>query len=319
MNYDLVLTAILATIPVYVIIALGWFIRRADWITAVHEGAFMRFALDICYPCLILGSMLGNEKLTSISFSASAIAMGFTEIIVGLSVAWGVAKLIRLKIGAGLRTFALAAGIQNYSFFVIPIIVVLYPLQGDPTMGVLMTHNVGCELAIWTVGIILLSGGTKGLNLGVFLRGPLLAVALGLTLSWTGLSMHVDVPAVMTTLKMLGNCSIPLCVMLFGCMMYDSWKIMDWNWKIVGAGVLSRLVLIPIAILFLAWILPVDPLIKRIMVIQSAIPSAIIPVILAKRFGGRPELATQVLLVTTLASFITLPIWLAIGLRYIAQ
>lgn len=79
------------------------------------------------------------------------------------------------------------------------------------------------------------------------------------------------------------------------------------------AGLAARLGLAPIAILVLAWVLPVDPLIKRVMVLQSAIPSAVIPVILAKRFGGIPEIGTQILLVTTLGAILTLPVWLAIG------
>ena len=83
------------------------------------------------------------------------------------------------------------------------------------------------------------------------------------------------------------------------------------------AGIAARLVLAPACILLAAWLLPVDPLIKRIMVIQSAIPSAVIPVILAKRFGGIPEVGTQILLTTTVCSFITLPIWLTVGSRYV--
>jgi predicted permease len=71
--------------------------------------------------------------------------------------------------------------------------------------------------------------------------------------------------------------------------------------------------------LLLAWALPVDPIIKRIMVIQSAIPSAVIPVILAKRFGGIPEVGTQILLATTLCSFLTLPIWLAVGSHFVIK
>ena len=79
------------------------------------------------------------------------------------------------------------------------------------------------------------------------------------------------------------------------------------------SGVLARLVLVPAIVLLLAWALPVDPLIKRIMVIQSAIPSAVVPVILAKRFGGVPEVGTQILLATTAVSFVTLPLWLSVG------
>ena len=83
------------------------------------------------------------------------------------------------------------------------------------------------------------------------------------------------------------------------------------------SGIVARLLIAPALILLLAWALPVDPIIKKIMVIQSAIPSAVIPVILAKRFGGIPEVGTQILLSTTLCSFITLPFWLAIGSKLV--
>ena len=58
---------------------------------------------------------------------------------------------------------------------------------------------------------------------------------------------------------------------------------------------------------------PTTDYIKRVIIIQAAIPSAVIPVILAKRFGGHPDLGTQILLTTTVASFLTLPCWLALG------
>jgi predicted permease len=42
-----------------------------------------------------------------------------------------------------------------------------------------------------------------------------------------------------------------------------------------------------------------------------------IPVILAKQFGGNPGLAMQVCLITTFVSFLTLPLWMAIGTHFV--
>ncbi|MEG2248694.1 MAG: AEC family transporter, partial [Akkermansia sp.] len=64
--------------------------------------------------------------------------------------------------------------------------------------------------------------------------------------------------------------------------------------------------------------LPISIDLKRIMVLQAAIPAAMVPVIIAKQFGGHPALAMQITLVTTFVSFITLPLWLAFGFNYIA-
>ena len=81
-----------------------------------------------------------------------------------------------MRIGTGLRTFTLTAGVQNYAFFVIPIIQMLFTASNDPTLGILFVHNVGCELVVWSIGVIIIAGGPGNLNMGVFFRGPLLAV-----------------------------------------------------------------------------------------------------------------------------------------------
>ena len=117
---------------------------------------------------------------------------------------------------------------------------------------------------------------------------------------------------------MIGAVSTPICLIIFGCSLYDLTRNFTWQPRMLAAGILTRLVIVPALILLLAWLLPVDPLIKRIMVIQSAIPSAVIPVILAKRYGGCPDVGAQVLLSTTLCSFVTLPVWLALGSRFVA-
>ncbi|MBQ9834792.1 MAG: AEC family transporter [Akkermansia sp.] len=316
---SIVLNSFLATIPVYVFFAIGFWLRRKKAIEAHHDAPIMQLAMDVGYPCLIFHSIMkymvveAHPTISTVAFSLQAIACGFMELLVGVLAAWLVARLLRLRIGTGLRTFTLTAGVQNYAFFVIPIIQMLFSAQGDPTMGVLFIHNMGCEIFVWSLGVILMCGGAKDLRLSILLRGPLLAVCVSLAIAWSGVGEYVALPPIMKTAEMIGSVATPICLILFGCSMYDLTRNFTWQPKMLSAGLIARLALAPAFIILLAWALPVDPLIKRIMVIQSAIPSAVIPVILAKRFGGIPELGTQILLSTTVCSFLTLPIWLAIG------
>lgn len=316
---SIVLNSFLATIPVYVFFAIGFWLRRKKAIEAHHDAPIMQLAMDVGYPCLIFHSIMkymvveAHPTISTVAFSLQAIACGFMELLVGVLAAWLVARLLRLRIGTGLRTFTLTAGVQNYAFFVIPIIQMLFSAQGDPTMGVLFIHNMGCEIFVWSLGVILMCGGAKDLRLSILLRGPLLAVCVSLAIAWSGVGECVALPPIMKTAEMIGSVATPICLILFGCSMYDLTRNFTWQPKMLSAGLIARLALAPAFIILLAWALPVDPLIKRIMVIQSAIPSAVIPVILAKRFGGIPELGTQILLSTTVCSFLTLPIWLAIG------
>lgn len=288
-------------------------------IQADHDAPIMRLAMDVAYPCLVFHSIMkymalsDNATLSSVSFSLQAISAGALELLLGIGAAWLVAKMLRMRIGTGLRTFTLTAGVQNYAFFVIPIIQMLFSAGNDPTLGVLFVHNVGCELVVWSVGVMIIAGGPGNLKMGVFFRGPLLAVMLGLAFAWSGLGVYVAQPPLMKTLEMIGNCATPLCLILFGCSMRDFWHNMKWEPKPIVCGLLTRLGLAPALLILMAYILPVDDYVKRIIIIQAAIPSAVIPVILAKRFGGNPDLGTQIMLTTTAASFITLPFWLSLG------
>lgn len=324
---DVVLNSFLATIPVFVFFAIGFWLRRKNAIEPHHDGVIMQLAMDVGYPCLIFYNIMKymvvetipGSPITTLSFSLQALSCGFAELLLGVVAAWAVAKVLRLRIGTGLRTFTLTAGVQNYAFFVIPIIQMLFSAPGDPTMGVLFVHNMGAEIFVWSLGVILMCGGGCNLRLGLFLRGPLLAVIVSLMLAWSGVGHYVAQPPVMKAAEMIGAVATPICLILFGCSMYDLTRNFRWQPRMLVSGIVARLVIAPALILLLAWALPVDPYIKRIMVIQSAIPSAVIPVILAKRFGGIPEVGTQILLATTLCSFLTLPIWLAIGSKFVIQ
>lgn len=34
----------------------------------------------------------------------------------------------------------------------------LFAAGNDPTLGVLFVHNVGCELVVWSIGVIIIAG-----------------------------------------------------------------------------------------------------------------------------------------------------------------
>ncbi|MDO5463535.1 MAG: AEC family transporter [Akkermansia sp.] len=322
---QLILNSFLSTIPVFAFFAIGFWLRYKKVIDPQYDAVITRLAMDVGYPCLIFYNIMkymvteADPRITTFAFSGQAIACGFLEMAIGVTVAWLVAKVLRLRIGTGLRTFTLTAGVQNYVFFVVPIVHMLFSGAGDPSMGVLFIHNMGCELFVWSLGVILMCGGLGNLSFATLFRGPLLAVCFSLLLAWSGLGEYVALPPVMKTTEMLGSIATPICLIIFGCSMFDLTRNFTWQPRMLIAGVVARLGIAPALILLAAWALPVDPLIKRIMVIESAIPSAVIPVIIAKRFGGRPEVGTQILLVTTICSFITLPIWLALGSTYVAN
>jgi predicted permease len=78
-----------------------------------------------------------------------------------------------------------------------------------------------------------------------------------------------------------------------------------------------RLGLMPVAILCVAYWVPCPVELKRVLVVQAAMPAAVFPIVLARHYGGQPLVAVQVVLATTALGLLVIPLWLSLGLAWI--
>ena len=270
----------------------------------------MVLAIHVFCPCLILDKMLAAEVLRDPMVLFSSAGMGFGLIVLGALLAYLIAPLVGLKLGGGRRTFAVSAGLQNYGFIAIPLVAYLYP-DNDDVMAVLFTHNLGVELAMWTVLLMLLSGVLSP-SWRVFLKGPIVAVLVGILVMQTGTEQYVP-STVIGLFSILGACAIPLSLLLVGTALHDLMGKMKFDWRVGSGAVLARLALIPIVILICAKYLPLGTELKQVLVIQAALPSGMFPIVLSRHYGGRTDVAITAVMATTIASLLTMPLVIAFG------
>ena len=270
----------------------------------------MVLAIHVFCPCLILDKMLAAEVLRDPMVLFSSAGMGFGLIVLGALLAYLIAPLVGLKLGGGRRTFAVSAGLQNYGFIAIPLVAYLYP-DNDDVMAVLFTHNLGVELAMWTVLLMLLSGVLNP-SWRVFLKGPIVAVLVGILVMQTGTEQYVP-GTVIGLFSILGVCAIPLSLLLVGTALHDLMGKMKFDWRVGSGAVLARLALIPIVILICAKYLPLGTELKQVLVIQAALPSGMFPIVLSRHYGGRTDVAITAVMATTIASLLTMPLVIAFG------
>ena len=65
--------------------------------------------------------------------------------------------------------------------------------------------------------------------------------------------------------------------------------------------------LTPALILCAAKFLPISIELKEVLVVQAAMPAGMTAILLARMYGGRPAVAVQVVIATTVLSLVTLP------------
>ena len=66
-----------------------------------------------------------------------------------------------------------------------------------------------------------------------------------------------------------------------------------------------------------AWLLPLTVELKRVLVVQAAMPSAVFTIVVARHYGGHAPTAVQVVLATTVASLLSAPLVLAWGIQWL--
>jgi malate permease and related proteins len=63
--------------------------------------------------------------------------------------------------------------------------------------------------------------------------------------------------------------------------------------------------------------LPAPVELKQVLIVQAAMPAAMTPILLAKLYGGRPAVAVEIVVASTVLSLITLPLVLLFGRAFV--
>jgi predicted permease len=303
-----------AVLPIFFVIAAGAMARRVGWLDIEADRSLMTVVVNLLYPALIFSIILGNDALRQPSNLILPPLVGLTTIVGGFGLAMLIARKLKIGNQKECRTFAFTTGIYNYGYFPIPIIALLFDRE---TTGVLLVHNLGVEIAMWVLGVgfILSRNDPKSIWKRVF-SGPVIAILIAVPMNYFKVDQHLPNFA-LETIQLLGQCAIPLGLILIGATFADlsqGVKILD-RLRIPTIAAVLRLGILPAAFIFAALILPLSTELKAVIAVQAAMPCGVFPIVLARHFDGSPEVALKVVLGTTLISFLTIPLWIGIGMK----
>lgn len=338
------LPAVAVTVAaVFLTISLGAVFRRRGWLDEKADGTLLTLLVRVFIPCLIVSRVLGNEVLndwrnvmippaaafglTSLGFAAAGLVLWLLRRAPATPA--GPAELSQPRPG---RTFVLCTGMFNYGYVTIPLVQSMFDREGGGggTLGVLFVFNVGVEAAMWGVGVTILAGSlAKGWWKRLF-SPPVVATlaALGLNLLESRFGLSARLPDVAEpvlevlwqSLRWLAEAAVPIGLLLTGATIYEDWHQcrLRSGIKTVLAACAVRLVALPVVFLLLAVTLPVTIELKRVLVLQAAMPAAVFPIVLARHYGGDVGTALRVVVGTSLASILTMPLWITLGLWLIS-
>ena len=305
-----------AVIPVFCLAGVGIGLRKVRWLTQEADRSLLLIVVNVLTPCLIFDKILGNQALRQPSNLLVPPLFGFCEILIGIGLCWIFRKHVGLKSEPEQRTFSLVTGLQNFSYVPFPLIITLFAAQKD-TPGVLFVHNLGVDAAMWTLGLVTLGHASGWREWRKLINPSLIAIILSVLLN-VG-NFHSLIPrALTTTAAMLGACAFPLGIVFTGATIADQTRQIYSRDSIrpLFWSCFLRLGLIPLTLLTLARWLPTSVELKRVLVVQAAMPAGIFPIILARLYGGDPATAVRIVIGTSVVAIFTIPLWIQFGLRW---
>ncbi len=300
-------------LPVFLVIGAGYAMRRTRILTEAADRSLLGILIKLFVPCLALDVIIGNEALTRPANLFLPPLAGFASVALGLGVSLLAARFF-LKGNAVRRTFACTTGLQNYVYIPLPLCQALFDRE---VVGVLFAFNLGVEVAMWSIAVGTISGRQSGKRWWApLVNPPILAVVAGIVLNLLGAD-HWIPSSVDTAWHMLGLCAVPIGLLLTGAVLADhaTPHVLRTGWTSTFLGIGIRLGILPVILLAFALLLPLDPALRAVLIVQAAMPSAVFPIILAKVHNGDMPTALRVVLGTSLAGLVTIPLWLAFGMR----
>lgn len=189
-----------------------------------------------------------------------------------------------------------------------PLVLFAFGTEGLNYAVVLMVIS---QLMMSTVGIYYAAKGSEDNNGGyrtafkaVGKMPMVYAALLGILLNFG----HLPIGKSLTeAVGLVADATIPTIMIILGVQLA---KIPFKNMMIekISYSLIIRLVISPVIALIITLILPVDPLLQKIMILMAAMPSAANTTMLAVKFNTDANFVSSMTLLSTCLSLITLPI-----------
>lgn len=291
----------------------GGLSRWRGWLDDAGEQTLLKLVVNLLYPAFLFNTVAHNEALRIPGLIVAAVLTGFFFVMIGYALCYQAAPLFGMKDSAERRTFSFTGGIYNYGYFAFP---VAEPLFGVESLGVLMVISVGVELAMWSFGVLIVSGEFNRKSFKRIFSPPVLAILIAIPVNLLGGTEYFP-DFFQTVLNFLGRCSIPIGLIMIGATIYQlmvSEPLFTRPAVPLGAC-LMRLGVLPIILIAVYYFLPAPEALREAALAHAAMPCGILPIVLTRLYRGRADIALRTVVPTCLLSLVTIPLWIQVGMQ----
>ena len=305
MDSELVIKLFLAIVRTFVYFGLGALTCALGFFGEKESQKFGRFTIDVLCPFLVLSSISANYTREDLLNVWQLPLLGFGIIAFNALLGYLLKFGMRDKSQDRIATFLHLAAVNNY--FLLPLIVVESLFGGKAVAGLIL-FNIGSTVSYWTIGIAALGGSSLRQALRNLCSINTFAMIVALVMVWFGWKLPTPVATVAGD---IGGISVPLSLILTGSALYFARRsFLRAPWDAFYLSVV-RLLVIPALTIAVLKLIPLDEVAAQVAMTVAVMPVSCSSVLIVQRYGGSVDFAGQSVMITTLASLLTMPLFFA--------
>ena len=306
-----ILNAFSGVATIFLLGFIGFYLARSGMFPPQAIATLPWFTTTVAIPPFLMRTAtetITKEQLASLLFETRipcfSILIAFVSAIL-------LSRLLRI---APKRKAMFQVGIatSNTMSIGLPINLALF---GSVSLPYVLLYFVANAIFFWTIGCTTIARSGNAVDAPIFsldtlkrvLSPPIVGFSLGLLLVF----LDLRIPEFLdNTFKYLGDMVIGLTTLYIGMMISSIRREeLSIDRDIIVATV-GRMLFSPMIVLFLTWLMPVEPLMRNVFVIQSSLPVMINAAVLSAYYKTDAQYATILISVTTLLSLITIPLYM---------
>lgn len=296
-----------AIVPLFLIIAVGYTVKRLGWIGPEEVRRFNKVTFYTFMPVMLFYNIYTSDFSQAVRLPYALFVVGAALGMVAVSFA---VTLLAEKMPERRGVMIQAAFRSNFVLLGLPIAAELLP-EGNLGVTALMVAIVVPIYNMMSVVVLEYFRGGKpraGEVLLAVVKNPLI---LGSVAGLLVRALHITLPEVLVSFAgKMNSAATPLILLLLGAS-FETREIARYKKELLVCVGL-RLVVFPGALLTLAAALGLRDIEFVTVLAMTAAPTAVNSFNMAQQLGGDSQLAGSAVVVSTAASFFTLFVWITL-------
>jgi predicted permease len=300
----------IAVSQIFLLAAIGFLLVKGRFLSNEGMDSISNLVMDVTLPVLIFCQLVKD-----FSFSAYPDWWIFPLLSLIVTVIGLVAGFLFLPLIKGEQhklQFLSLVGFQNSGYLPLALSAALLSGEALSAMFIyLFLFLAGFNLVMFSVGVHILNfHKEKKFNWANLLSMPVVVTLFSLVIIYFGLNRFIPDDFI-KPLRMLGDATLPLAMLVVGGNLAEI-NLKNINKKEISLLILAKMLILPAIGLVLVSVFNIPKLIGLLLIIQLAVPSAVTLSVILRSYKKEDLLVSQGILLTHLASVVTIPLFLII-------